>query len=149
MTQNYLRYETLSLEEVLPDIKLYWNESKRKIQHPNGKWYGITSLRLKTFYRAARSPKGLECVRCGLVGAFFALETTPGQESTHLNLYGIKDDTEILFTHDHKHARALGGADNLSNTQVMCSPCNGNKAKGESKEAARRRKLGEKQNVDD
>jgi len=149
MTQRYLRYEILSLEEVLPDIKVYWHEKKRKVQHPNGKWYGVTSLRLKTFYRASKNPAGLKCVKCGLKGAFFAIETTPGQESTHLNLYGIKDGEEILFTHDHRHARALGGTDNLSNTQVMCSPCNGHKAIGEGKEAVRRRKLEAKQNVDD
>jgi hypothetical protein len=58
-----------------------------------------------------------------------------------MNLYGMKDGNEVLFTHDHILARGLGGADDLTNSQTMCSPCNGNKSKAEGKEANRRRRL--------
>lgn len=42
----------------------------------------------------------------------------------HLNLWGVKDGEEVLFTHDHVLARGLGGKDNLDNTQTMCCYCN-------------------------
>ncbi len=63
--------------------------------------------------------------------AFFAVENFRGsnQSVPHANLYGVdREGNEVLFTHDHKLARSLGGADNLNNTQVMCSPCNTKKS---------------------
>lgn len=78
------------------------------------------------------------------------MEQSPGQMAWHLNLYGVREDEDVLFTHDHKLARALGGADNLSNAQLMCSPCNGKKSKGETKEVLRLRKLkAENAKIDD
>lgn len=66
--------------------------------------------------------------------------------TTHFNLWAVDPDgTEVLMTHDHKLARALGGKNALENTQTMCSPCNGNKAVAESKEDLRRHK--EKRNA--
>jgi hypothetical protein len=145
MTQRYLRYEIVPLEEVIDDIFLHWEYRDAHIQRHNGKWVGISSIRMKTFGRAFKSNQGLKCVSCGCEGEFFAVETTPGQESPHYNLYGLKNGVEVLFTHDHILARALGGVDDLSNTQLMCSPCNSNKSKGENKEATRRRKLKKEQ----
>lgn len=144
--QRYLRFEVVPIEEITPDILKYWDEKHAHVQRPSGHWVGVSSLRMKTFGRAAWSSTGLKCVSCGIKGKFFAVEQSPGQESHHLNLYGVNDDgEEVLFTHDHIIARALGGADNLSNAQVMCSPCNHKKGLIEGKEAARRRKLAEKE----
>ncbi len=141
MTYRYMRYEVVPIEEIVPIIREYWNNSESRIQRPKGYWVGVTSLRLKTFCRAAESPEGMKCVTCGLEATHFAVEASPGAVSTHLNLYGLKDGKEILFTHDHILCRALGGADDLSNAQIMCSPCNGFKSKEESKEVQRRRQL--------
>ena len=144
MTQRYLRFEVVPIDEILPDVKAHWNEGRARVQRPDGRWVGVSSLRMRTFARAGTSAAGMKCVCCGLEGTFFAVEQSPGQESFHLNLYGMRDGEEILFTHDHIKARALGGADNLSNSQLMCSHCNAQKAKGEGKEVARLRKLKEK-----
>ena len=146
MAQKYLRYEIVPLQEIMDDIFLNWGQEKIRVRRPSGKWVGVTSLRMKTFARAFKSEAGAKCVTCGCAAEFFAVETTPGQEQPHLNLYGIKDGVEILFTHDHRLARALGGRDNLSNSQLMCSPCNSNKSIAESKEVQRRRKLAKKSN---
>lgn len=139
MTQHYIRYEVVPLNEILSEIEQHSTVDMRKIQRPNGYWVGVTGLRLNTFLRASKSPYGMKCVACGLEATHFAVETSHGQSSTHLNLYGKKDDTEVLFTADHILARALGGGNSPSNLQMMCSPCNGKKGKIEGKEAERRR----------
>ena len=144
MTQRYLRSEVIPIAEIVPDVKAHWKEKRARIQRPSGIWVGVSSLRMKTFARAGLSAAGMKCVCCGLEGTFFAVEQSPGQDSWHLNLYGMRDDEEVLFTHDHIKARALGGADNLSNAQLMCSPCNAQKSKGEGREVLRLRKLKEK-----
>lgn len=79
--------------------------------------------RLKTFYK-----HGTKCSACGLEAQFYAVER-PAHENDgfpyHLNLWGIDvNGDEVLFTHDHTLARSAGGADNVSNTTTMCSPCN-------------------------
>ena len=135
-----MRYEVVPIGEILADLEQYSKEDMRRIQRPNGYWVGITGLRLNTFLRASKSPNGMKCVTCGLEATHFAVETSHGQNSTHLNLYGKKDETEVLFTADHILARALGGGNSPANLQIMCQPCNGKKGKIEGKEAERRRK---------
>lgn len=84
----------------------------------------LLSVRLMTFAK-----HGICCAGCGLVGRYFAVEKHPASVSYHANLYAVNaHGKEVLMTHDHILARALGGADNLSNTQTMCSPCNAEKS---------------------
>lgn len=88
-----------------------------------GQMIKMYSQRYQTFKET-----GSTCVRCGLKGAFFALEThryNSGFKRYHFNLYGIDDDgKEILITKDHIIPKARGGKDQLSNYQTMCSVCN-------------------------
>lgn len=86
----------------------------------------VTSLRLQTF-----ACKGLVCSVCGQKGSFFAVERNFKNKDPdtlkgwHLNLWGInQEQEEVLMTHDHTLARALGGKDELNNTSTMCEPCN-------------------------
>lgn len=84
------------------------------------------SQRLPTFVRC-----GTTCVTCGLQASYFAVEMSKYQKAKrwHLNLYGVNaEGKEILFTHDHVLARSVGGADDQTNTQTMCDPCNAHKA---------------------
>ncbi|AFU88147.1 HNH endonuclease [Caulobacter phage CcrColossus] len=91
------------------------------------------------------------CVRCGLVGAFYAKERSaryvkstgeyrPTTNSWHFNLYALTDGPSpraVLMTKDHIVPRARGGADVDENYQPMCSPCNtrkGHRIEGESDE---------------
>jgi 5-methylcytosine-specific restriction endonuclease McrA len=67
---------------------------------------------------------GLECVTCGRTGIVYHLEVTRSG-SFHLDLYS-KDD--VLMTIDHIKARAKGGMDIAANRQMMCDPCNFEKA---------------------
>jgi len=126
---RYIRHGICTTEEILPLVKEHYGKNLPKpIFH--GHPVGVSSLRMKTFQH-----DGLVCRRCGLVAKFFAVEDFYNAKAPqpHLNLYGVNaDGEEVLFTHDHILARALGGADNLSNVQTMCSPCNNKKAQGEN-----------------
>jgi 5-methylcytosine-specific restriction endonuclease McrA len=80
--------------------------------------------------------KGLACVSADcivhngqqIVGTYFALDRWPGGD-LHLDLFGTnKQGTEVMLTIDHILPKSKGGADDISNYQTMCSPCNGKKA---------------------
>jgi HNH endonuclease len=134
---RYIRHGVCTPEEVLPLVKEHYGSSlPRPTFH--GFKVGVSSLRMKTFQH-----DGLTCRGCGLVASFFAVEDfhtawaasagAAKASQPHLNLYGINDKgEEVLFTHDHVLARALGGADNLNNVQTMCSPCNNKKGRAEN-----------------
>ena len=146
MSNHYIRFGTATIKEivdaVLENQKLPFNLRKKlKLQ---GHKVGIGSLRLVTFAKACKDGK-IHCVGCGLEASFFSIDSfyaVGDKTSAHLNLYGRKPDQfgveqDVLFTHDHILARALGGVDSLENTQVMCSPCNNKKSRVENKLAVK------------
>lgn len=146
---NYIRHGVLTLDEVIPEILVNWsapNHLKKKLE-VKGHKVGISSLRLVTFARSYRDHGRIKCAKCGLIASFFSIDSFHAvslNSSTHLNLYGTRtvDGIEewILFTHDHILARGLGGADDLENTQVMCSVCNSKKGTIEGKLVEKLRK---------
>lgn len=123
---RYDRHSIVALEEVIPLIG-----TTRERVLINGIPVKVSALRLRTF------KGGLQCVACSLQASHFAIErdknTTESDGPYHINLYGMRDGKEILFTHDHTLARSLGGKDDLSNTETMCSPCNSKKGAQEQK----------------
>lgn len=122
---TYTRIGTLSLDYV------FANMGKTIIFE--GKEITIKSKRYACYAR-----NGVTCVRCGIVGAFFAIEKHNGQETEkfHLNLYGLTNSNkEVLMTVDHVIPRSRGGEDKVSNLQPMCTFCNclkGNRLEGET-----------------
>lgn len=118
---QYERIGKLTIEKVLPFIETHL-DSYQKIRVNIEEYYvNVSSLRLKNFLL-----HGISCSCCENKASFFAVERNTGTSSPyHLNLYGLdKDGAEILFTHDHILARALGGEDSLENTRTSCGPCN-------------------------
>ena len=74
--------------------------------------------------------KGIECVKCGIKGVYFAIERNANNNPNkyHLNLYGFdKSGKEIMITKDHIVPRSKGGKNIISNYQTMCFECNNNK----------------------
>lgn len=126
MTQQYERIGTLALEEVFPFIDKHINDIGKFRVDIKGYSVKVLSLRLRTFLK-----NGVQCPCCSNKGSFFAVEKTLGNKGGyHLNLYGYdQNNEEVLFTHDHIQARALGGADDLSNSRTMCGPCNWEKGR--------------------
>jgi hypothetical protein len=118
-----IRLATYSLDRILPFIGC---QDRFNL---DGDFVNVTSLRLRCF-----KMKGLTCVRCGLVGEFFAKEKSAVYDKTcHLNLYAIGNGTEVLMTRDHIVPRCEGGKDNMSNSQTMCMPCNSKKGCGKNR----------------
>ena len=92
----------------------------REIKLIDGVLIKINSQRYGVF------KKSLECCECGLKATHFASEKDDlmNTQHYHLNLYGIKDGEEVLFTKDHINPKSLGGGNVLSNYQTMCYTCN-------------------------
>lgn len=106
----YQQIKTFSLDEILPLI------NNSSIKHPDG--YKLDSQRLRVFKRSQT------CVCCGLEASFFRAENFGNCITPHLNMYGIIDGNDILFTKDHIIPKSKGGRDIMENFQTMCSPCN-------------------------
>lgn len=121
--QVYNRKEILEITQVLPEVVFETPIKGKKGNHQvkiiNGDKINMASWRYQTFVKS-----GLACVSCGLVASYFAKETLTKNNRFHLNLYGIKDNQEVLFTKDHIFPKSKGGTDSLDNFQTMCSPCN-------------------------
>jgi hypothetical protein len=116
--------------ELLPGM------TTRRLVEVGGTLVNATSLRLQTFVT-----KGITCVGCGIIATHFAIERDQGKTcGYHLNLYGNDGTKDVLFTHDHILARCLGGADNMTNTQTMCTHCNNKKSVHERIEIGSRQK---------
>lgn len=138
-TPKYERHSTIELNVVLEAIREFTEIHEIDLDNPESIHGGTTaknkrrvlindipvrvaSLRLLTFFKT-----GTVCHCCGVEATHFAIERQQPNTPYHLNLWGVNEQGEILFTHDHKIAKANGGADNLSNTETMCLPCNMNK----------------------
>lgn len=117
---NHLRHIELPIDyvmDLLADYTLLYfrrNKLREKILSFNVR---IGSDRLMIFKRS------IKCVTCGLKSEYFVLEHG-GNFTPHLNMYGVKDGKEILFTKDHIKPRSKGGKNNISNYQTMCCMCN-------------------------
>jgi hypothetical protein len=81
---------------------------------------GFSQRRRVKFFRK----KGTDCVSCGCVGAFFALEMDKSG-GISIDLYGIDTNgVERLMTIDHVIPKSKGGSSNIDNLQPMCERCN-------------------------
>ena len=92
-------------------------------------------------YRVFRANN--KCVRCGIEGAYFALEKSHGskQDWHHFNLYALNENgDEVMMTKDHILPKSKGGKDHMENMQTMCAICNS--AKGNEMTNEEREKVG-------
>lgn len=110
------RKEIISLEDVFPHVQMGTRKIQKEIK---GDKIKITSIRLNVFKNS-----NLTCPICDTKASYFAKEKSLNDKNYHLNLYGIDNGKEILFTRDHIIPRSLGGKDTLKNQQIMCERCN-------------------------
>lgn len=111
------KYSFDEIFAILVDVKCGIDLRKKVKVNLDGDMIKVTSLRLSTFKQ-----KGTKCVCCGAQAEYF--RKTYKFETFHLNLYGIKNGKELLFTKDHIIPKSKGGRDNLNNLQTMCVECN-------------------------
>lgn len=122
--QEYFRVGTLTIDEVMPHVVM----PEEKAEKPAKVTFGdplvaafevkMGSTRYHTFKHS-----GTKCVRCGLEATHFGVERNTS-EGYHLNMYGIQNGREVLFTKDHIVPRSHGGSNHYTNMQTMCGPCN-------------------------
>ena len=115
-TQSYHREASYTPDEIFPYVGPGDKIFRDKIVDMN-------SLRYHTF------KKSLICASCGLEGTIFWLEKNLAEKNSdpnryHFNLYGIRDEFEVLFTKDHINPRSKGGKNHISNLQTMCTDYN-------------------------
>jgi hypothetical protein len=107
----------------------------------DGDTVNVSSLRMRCF-----KAHGVVCKACGLDGTYFRKERHSGQDTYHLNLYGVnKSGHEVMLTADHVQAVGVGGRRYaISNLQTMCHPCNNRKGDGlcRTGEIGRRQAMG-------
>jgi len=113
------------ISDVLPYVT---RERTRRLYEVSGQTYRVRmdSLRYHTFL------KGLDCVNCKVVGAYFLLEQYEdvAESTAHFNLYADVNGETILFTKDHIVPISKGGSDHINNLQTMCFRCNESKGNG-------------------
>ena len=119
-----------------------------EFQQLTEKWYGEHRVKMCSQRYQLFKTKGIECVKCGIVGKFFALERHENNnddiERFHFNLYGVNENgEEVLMTKDHIHPKSKGGKNTLENYQVMCINCNSEKADKTSRKLASVQKIKE------
>ena len=116
-----VRYSPKLVLPLIPDDGIVLKERTSFDFHP----VRFASLRLMTFKKDL-----LQCQHCGIVGQFFYKERNFRSTGPyHLNLYGINlAGFEVLMTCDHVIPLSKGGTDCISNTQTLCTRCNGKKA---------------------
>lgn len=105
------------IKEGLEEIRQQIGQDFIEVTGEDGNKYQVrgSSLRLRTFKET-----GTICPICDAEATHWVLTFT-SPEQAHLNLMGEND---LLFTHDHIQPFSQGGANHISNTHVMCGPCN-------------------------
>jgi hypothetical protein len=133
MPQSYIRNGKFEPNKVLPFITPHDRKFKRNYMSDDGK---LHSVKMASHRYWCFSEHGMNCVKCGIEGKFFALEShkyNSGNKFYHFNLYALDEDgNEVLMTKDHVLPKSKGGKSHISNYQTMCYKCNhekGNKIK--------------------
>lgn len=114
-----IQVATYTVDEVFSAMEV----TQGKSVLPDGVVFRRNNARLVLFHT-----KGVACVRCGVEGNLFVLETQNETIKPHLNLYAVvPGGKRILMTKDHIQPKSKGGANEQVNYDPMCSPCNGKK----------------------
>ena len=130
-----ITYGTFAIEEVLPFAGPWERE-----YYTGGRIFIVKmgSQRYEVFKRSRR------CVKCGLVGDRFLLQSHDHRKlwydheqkisypyplfRAHFNLFGVNGyDKLVMLTKDHIKPVSKGGLNTIRNYQTMCAKCNNKK----------------------
>lgn len=127
----------LSVNEFLRLGQYDWNDVMSIMaQHDDsatidGHTVRLNKLKYHTFIRDYYEGRFC-CSSCGAQPTHAVVFGTRHSPEKFINFFTLENNREVLFTHDHTLARALGGKNELSNTTTMCETCNGQKSVFES-----------------
>jgi 5-methylcytosine-specific restriction endonuclease McrA len=108
-----------NIEEVLEHVT-YQGHLRSKTREYEGLVVLMNSRKLRVF-----AQKGTTCAFCKIKGEYFRLHKCEfGENRGFLQLYAVRNGSEVIMTVDHKVPRAKGGRNALENLQTMCADCN-------------------------
>jgi 5-methylcytosine-specific restriction endonuclease McrA len=114
--------KTYKIEEIFSIYNSRYNDracKKPYFKEENG--YRINLRRVQVF-----KEKGICCANCKAKASLFILEKE-AENRVILHLIGMQNSEIFELTIDHIIPCSLGGADNISNYQILCSKCNTSK----------------------
>lgn len=127
----------LSVNEFLRFGQYDWNDVMAIMaQHEDsavidGHTVRLNKLKYQTFIRDYYEG-AFCCSSCGVQPTHAVVFGASHSSEKFVNFFTLDNNQEVLFTHDHTLARALGGKNELSNTTTMCEQCNRQKSVFES-----------------
>lgn len=114
-----ITHSTLELESTIEFLRMV----RGKYMVINGLRIKLKEDRIMTFRRF-----GVDCLRCGAKGAYFAIERHPKEKYWQFNLYCLvpgKGTHFRLMTSDHIWPKDKGGnRGSIKNRQPLCTICN-------------------------
>lgn len=129
-TNNKLKFSK-TIEKVENGFTNYYNESGKVVFSDLG-FEGVA--RVESQRTTLFKEKGTKCACCGLEASYFKktsnvpfkrLSNDRKEKVTfHVNLMGVRNGKEVLFTKDHVKPKFKKGENNLDNYETSCSTCN-------------------------
>ena len=124
----------VSIHEVMNIIgneKIRSNNKNHQMIIVNGEEIRINNSKMRRFCMDYREHGKITCKQCGMEASMFAVEKQKCKYDIRwqLNLYGISNGKNILFTLDHIIPMSKGGSKkSLENHETLCRICNENKS---------------------
>lgn len=131
---EYKRKHVTSIKHVMDIIgntRIRSRNPNPQIIVVNDETIRINTDRMRRFCTDYKENGKIVCKQCGLEASIFAVEKPRKYDKSHwsLNLYGIVNGKNILFTLDHIIPKSRGGSKkSLTNHETLCKICNETKA---------------------
>lgn len=136
--KNSTKYTIGYILSIVPKDQVVRRAGKSKKRR--GKYIVFDGIKIRCYSRKFyffqeqyEKHKCIVCPVCGLKADYFRITPT-GSFDKHMNahytfnLFGIKNNEEIMFDLDHIYPVAKGGKNVKNNLRILCHNCNNSKA---------------------
>lgn len=136
--KNSTRYTIGYILSIVPKDQVVRRAGKSKKR--KGKYIVFNGIKIRCYSRKFyffqeqyEKYKSITCPMCGLKADYFRITPTgsfDNKMNAHytFNLFGVKDNQQIMFDLDHIHPVAKGGKNVKNNLRILCHNCNNSKA---------------------
>ena len=136
--RNSTKYTIGYILSIIPKDQVVRRAGKSKKR--KGKYIIFNGIKIRCYSRKFcffqqqyQQKKYIECPICGLKADYFRITPTGSFDNNMnahytFNLFGVKDNKQILFDLDHIQPVAKGGKNTKNNLRILCHQCNNSKA---------------------